>query len=122
MTEFKPGDIVNITVEGASVVECKGGSLAYEYVLVPHDDEEEVVYAETSIRLSDAVTVERADPEWWPPQPGDVLRFEGRRLFAVARGSNVTLVSAFWAEEGLDPQESWEHRHDLTLVNREYPS
>lgn len=113
MPDFKPGEIVNITVEGARVrsvrrefgdgpwhLSCSVG----EYVL--------------TVPLSE-VTVERGDPEWWPPRPGDVLRHTetGRLWFGVAHSSNL----CFYASNAdcMDPQQSWEQRHLLTLVHRE---
>jgi hypothetical protein len=65
-------------------------------------------------------TVERADPEWWPPRPGDLLKTPaGVRLFAVARGSNIWLISGYHGDDEVSPQEAWEQRHLLTLVDRE---
>ncbi|MFE9099795.1 hypothetical protein [Actinomadura geliboluensis] len=110
---IKPGDRINITIEHARarLVRSEDGSgvdwLSYDvggYV--------------TSLPLVDEVTVEHGDPEWWPPRAGDLLRMSsGTRLFAMAHGSNITLTSS--RGHTLTPEQAWEQRHLLELVNRE---
>ena len=116
MSEFKPGEIVDITIKGARVVdvahlkdcevgvsfECDYGEYGWAIPLGPPE-----------------VTVERADPEWWPPRPSDLLRnaSTGRFWFAVAIGSNTNLYND--RADQMEPQQAWEQRHRLTLVHRE---
>lgn len=110
--DFKAGEIVDITIQGVPVhLKDESGRV---WIVADACDGKPAHWP-----MPPQATVERGDPEWWPPQPGDLLRFEGRLLFAVARGSNVILVSAYWAEEAMEPQEAWEKRHVLILVHRE---
>lgn len=108
---YEPGEVYNITVTGARVISvAHNGWIRFA---VPDGPVHEIA------PYSDAFTVERADPEWWPLLPGDVLRHTGtgRLWFGVAHGSNLCLYSS--NADCMDPQQSWEQRHQLTLVDRE---
>ena len=108
---YFPGEKIRITID-AEVSDHSGNELEYTYPTALGAVEAAAVLD------GSPVTVERCDPEWWPPRPGDLLR-EGDRLlwFAYAEGSNVLYRTA-WSER-MEHQEAWEKRHQLTLVHRE---
>ena len=118
MSDYAPGDIVDITIKGARVIEvCRhgdgnGDDLRFTYEAKDGDQWPNSVWAQAP-----GVTVERGDPEWWPLRPGDLLRYEGKRWFAISYGSNVVLKSGH--AEHMDAEEAWQRRHELTLVHRE---
>ena len=98
MSEFKPGDIVDITIEGARVRAIRGEDT------VDHLSYETQGGFVASVALTESVTVERVAPAEWPPRPGDVwLDAEGRawtalrgRMFPVTstRGESANTSSA----------------------------
>jgi len=61
---FKPGDIVDITIEGARVRAIRGED-----------------------------TVERVAPAEWPPRPGDVWLDAGGRAWTALRGRMFPVTS-----------------------------
>lgn len=118
MSDFKQGDRVNVTIEGARVI-AYGYDERYrcDYVLVAQTIDGKEAHPRIFLG-ADGVEVEHADPAWWPPRPGDLLHDgSGVTRFAVACGSNIVLMSPYG--EQIQPQESWEQRHDLKLVHRE---
>lgn len=110
MSDFTPGEIVNITIKGVRVV---GANESTVTIVADHPDGEPAHYL-----MPPQAAVTRGDPEWWPPRPGDLLREgDGLLWFACANGSNVLYRTA-WSER-MEHQEAWEKRHLLTLVHRE---
>lgn len=115
---YKRGDIVTITITGARVDEWRP-----EVSELTVDTSADANSDLTTFDLASAqVTVERADPEWWPPRPADVLRHTptGRLWFGVAHASNLCLYSS--NGDCMDPQQTWEQRHRLEIVHREEES
>lgn len=112
MTDFKPGDIVNIVIEGARVEEFDDGVLGLQ--LTPN-----AAYATpVDLPLGANVTVERADPRWWPPRPDDLLRHDdGTVWFAFAIGSNTVLINR--SGDRTEQPEAYDQRHNFRLVHRE---
>ncbi|MCP9947328.1 hypothetical protein [Actinomadura madurae] len=110
--DLKPGDLVDVTIQGVPV------HLKDEYgciwiVADAYDG------GPGHWQMPPQATAERCDPEWWPPRPGDLLRntSTGRRWFAIATGSSTCLYND--RADLMEPQEAWELRHQLTLVDRE---
>ena len=67
MSEFKPGEIVDITIKGARVVNWS--PFIYELTVEHGADANS---DRTAFDLTrDQVTVERVAPAEWPPRPGD---------------------------------------------------
>lgn len=112
MSEFKPGEIVDITIKGARVVdvahlkdcevgvsfECDYGEYGWAIPLGPPE-----------------VTVERVSPAEWPPRPGDVwLDAEGRAWTAL-RGRMFPVTST----RGESADAALAIYGPLTLVHRE---
>ncbi|MFF5261290.1 hypothetical protein ACFY4C_20300 [Actinomadura viridis] len=114
MADYKIGEVVDITIKGARVVLWAPQTCELTVESRADANSDQTTYD----LASDQITVERADPEWWPPRPGDLLR-EGDGLvwFAFADGSNVSYRTAY--SERMEHQEAWEKRHELTLVHRE---
>src|SRR5690606_24631915 len=96
----KPGDIVDITIEGARVRAIRGEDI------VDHLSYETQGGFVASVALTESVTVERVAPAEWPPRPGDVwLDAEGRawtalmgRMFPVTstRGESADAALAIY--------------------------
>jgi hypothetical protein len=117
VSELRVGDIVNVTITGVPVTAYHEPGEDLPEVTVLLDCE----IGSAPIRLPigwPMVAFALADPQWWPPQPTDLLRTEdGTAWFATRKGSNTYLISAFG--DVLEPQEAWEQRHRITLVRRE---
>src|SRR5690606_14221389 len=83
---FKPGDIVDITIEGARVRAIRG-----EDIVDPSYETEGCVASvaltesvTVEVALTESVTIERVAPAEWPPRPGDLWRDrDGLPWFAV---------------------------------------
>lgn len=71
MAEFQVGEVVDITIKGARVVSHGNDVLTVDHQILrePWNGNWRRVHLCT---LSDAVTVERVAPAYWPPQQGDV--------------------------------------------------
>lgn len=67
MNDFQPGDIVNITVTGATITRTDDAGLTW-FQLADQD------VGMCSVPASTTVTVERAAPAEWPPRQRDVWR------------------------------------------------
>jgi hypothetical protein len=87
MTEpkYQRDEIVDITIRGARVVECKGGSLGYEYATVGN---EHAVYASAEIQHeADSATITRVVPAAGAPMPGELWQdSRGMRWLVTATG------------------------------------
>src|SRR5690606_6600575 len=105
---FKPGDIVDITIEGARVRAIRGEDI------VDHLSYETEGFV-ASVALTESVTVERVAPAEWPPRPGDVwLDAEGRAWTAL-RGRMFPVTST----RGESADAALATYGPLTLVHRE---
>jgi hypothetical protein len=120
MSDFKPGDRVDITIKGARV------RLVREHLSMLGENVADQLSYETdggfvaSVVLTEDVTVERVAPAEWPPRPGDLWRDkDGAIWFAVAhphhsgphlRGHDDGIAPADFIAENYGP---------LTLVRRE---
>lgn len=122
MTEFKPGEIVDITIKGAQVALWMP-SLSELTV----ESSADVNSDQTTFDLtSDQVTVERGNPTEWPPKPRDVWRDRDGDLW-IARdcGENlVALVSSIVGKGGFpfgatSVGRLLDRYGPLTLVHRE---
>ncbi|MFI6813737.1 hypothetical protein ACIBG7_15055 [Nonomuraea sp. NPDC050328] len=86
MSYFVPGEIVDITIKGARVVEvCRhgdgnGDDLRFRYESKTGESWPSAIWADAP-----GVTVERVAPEEWPPQPGDLWRDGRGNLWFAAR-------------------------------------
>ena len=115
MSTFQPGEIVDITIKGAHVVdvtkldECQLGVVF---------DCDAGLFPLTVPLGPPGVTVERGDPENWPPRRADMWRHtSGTLWFAFQVGSNVSLVNG--TGEVRDEQEAYDQRHHMRLERRE---
>lgn len=129
MTDFKPGELVDVVIRGARVMDPKPG---HDHILtLGYAQTQPGVYA--TIDLGPAakgqVGIERVAPAEWPPIQGDVWRDNDNLLWFVSRQHNgsgrdtrVTpstdhgVRSGYWGTADL-----LRERGPLTLVHREYP-
>jgi hypothetical protein len=115
--QFKPGDVVNIAIEGARVDGVVKNGI---HVVMPNG-------ATASVELSnyEGITIEHAAPVEWPPRPGDLWQeVDGALWFAQSLGgSQMALVPAN-VRGSLDtalPAYVLENFGPLTLAHREDP-
>lgn len=136
---YVPGEIIDITIKGARVVEvCRhgdgnGDDLRFTYEAKDGHASHSAVWADAP-----GVTVERVAPAEWPPQPADLWRDrEGDLWFAArhwpdcddrqdSRGANaygwrVVLVPLELGEQGSPcrPEDVLQPSGPFTLVRRE---
>lgn len=127
MSDFKPGEVVDITIKGARIVEHVGTSLAFEYLSDPRDAAGRVIYSRGNVRAdAHSITVERVAPAEWPPQAGDVWRDRhGSPWFAVdihdIDETDVPEIVMVLAYEGArrPPEEFNQIGGPVVLVHRE---
>jgi hypothetical protein len=84
MTDYKPGERVDVTIRGARVVEMHGHDLR---VAVGDPGEAYLTIGADALRDS-AVTVERVTPAEWPPRLDDLWRDHGGVLWFRGRAIN----------------------------------
>lgn len=86
MATYQSGEIIDITIRGARVLNCDGGSLVYEYSEGGRTDREEVQYEFSAVEITRLLPPD-------PPKPGEVWRDNrGRNWLAVeARSGEVRL-------------------------------
>lgn len=123
MSEFKPGEIVNITIKGARVVdvtklgECElGVTFDCNFGLYP-----------LTVPLGPAgVTVERVAPAEWPPRPGDLWRDQRGNVWFAADLHDIEetdtpaiYMLASHEDHQVVPECCNENFGPLTLVHRE---
>lgn len=113
MSEFKPGDIVDITIKGARVRAWRPevSELTVESKADANSDLTTYDYA------SAQVEVERVAPAEWPPHPGDLWRTKRQPYFAVDHGDGQVAMVNLGGEVFL-PEFILAHG-SLTLVHRE---
>lgn len=118
MIEFKPGDIVDITIKGARVRAIRGEDIVDHLSYETEGFVASVALTESvtvEVALTEPVTVERVAPAEWPPRPGDVwLDAEGRAWTAL-RGRMVPVTSTC----GESADAALATYGPLTLVHRE---
>jgi hypothetical protein len=117
VSEFRPGEIVDITIKGARVQRCEDDSLEYEY-------RTELGSFEAVVAVdSPGVTVERVAPAEWPPQPGDLWRDKIGETWFAFRDKGVSLMVPSYpvnaSRGGRNPDTVLEKLCPLTLVYRE---
>lgn len=115
MSDFKSGEVVDITIKGARVQ-----SVSNDHWLAFWITDRGTMH---SLDISaPGVTVERVAPAEWPPQAGDVwLDRAGEPWFAFS-DHDVLLLPAFpvsTSRAGLLPRVVMEKVGPLTLVRRE---
>lgn len=116
MSEFQPGEIVNITIKGARIEEPTDevGNLEYTYPAGLSRFEGVVV------PLAESVTVERVAPAGWPPQPGDLWKDrDGTLWFAVEDKGHQQVGLMCDSSQVWNPNEVGANWSPLTLVHRE---
>lgn len=70
MSDFQPGEVVDITIKGARVLNHDThGVLVFRYASDGEQSSARLIYPD-----AEGVTVERVAPAEWPPQPGDLWR------------------------------------------------
>jgi len=117
--EFRPGELVNITIRGARVMrrEHANDDPAFFVVIPPNCADR------TEIPLPrNGITVERVAPPEWPPFAGDLWRDAvGNLWFASMVGArHLEMCPAYRDHEGaLDPQQLLRQGAPLALVHRE---
>jgi len=124
MSNYQPGEIVDITIRGARILppSYPGAPLrvAYHEVSPGVQSTITIPYAD-----SDAVTVERVTPAQWPPRPGDLWRDSAGRVWFGAGYEDlgdmrVLLVSQDQYSLGSDLPDHINQEHGpMTLVHRE---
>ncbi len=117
MNEFKPGEIVDITIKGARVLAVKITEEGFRFLGFTHGD----INSQSQVCLSNSqVTVERKAPAEWPPQIGDLWRGYGGRLwFTRSDGyGNPTFLSGN-NDPSRDVDSVNQDEGPLALVHRE---
>lgn len=72
MTDFKPGDIVDITIKGARIAQAEARNGKTVLIVEPYGEQgTSFTFALSNERFS---VTPRATPAEWPPQAGDVWR------------------------------------------------
>lgn len=123
MSDYKPGEIVDITIRGARVLANGTDDLGRPFLEFTHGEQNVLAAVE---RDDHAVTIERVTPAEWPPQPGDLWRdsdgdvwfayglvFDGDGLKAL-RCANGAKVLGPWGSDDVNQQYG-----PLVLVHRE---
>lgn len=117
MSDYKVGEVVDITIKGARIIEVSGQSIVYTYPGL-HTLARSAVAPD-----AEAVTVERVAPAEWPPRKGDLWRDrQGDLWFArIADGDDwSTLVLTCDVPYAFsDPDKVLATYAPLTLVHRE---
>lgn len=117
MSEFKPGEIVDITIKGARVDGWVPETSELTVESTADANSELTAFDLTS----DQITVERVAPAEWPPRPGDLWRDrEGDVWFAVEdEDGTITMVCQVTACVSRPPDEFMRTLDPLTFVYRE---
>ncbi|MFC0504270.1 hypothetical protein [Micromonospora costi] len=130
MTDFKPGELVDITIEHAIVAEAKPDVLA---VNLPGTKPGEITGFITINPTRAGVTVARVAPADWPPRHGDMWRDNDNLLWFVSLRESghefPRLETVFTPADArqVDRFASYEagrllaQRGPMTLVHREHP-
>lgn len=85
---YQRGELVDIVIRGARVLNCDGGSLVYEYSEGARTDREEVQYEFSTVEIT------RLVPAEGPPKPGELWEdAHGVRYLAIEYAGGVRLHS-----------------------------
>lgn len=118
---FKPGELVDLTIRGARVKSTNGGGSG-ESLILAYAEVERGVFATVELRHPDAdsVTIERVAPAEWPPRPGDLWRDCHDVLWFTTTESDVANPFMRTTDySGNHARNLLEHVGPLTLVHRE---
>lgn len=130
MTDFKPGELVTITIENATVATAQPGVLAINYGGTKPGQLDGYITIDTTAK---GVTAERVAPAQWPPRHGDVWRDSDNMLWFVSirdiGGEYPRTETVFVPADGrrVDRYAHYEsgrllsERGPMTLVHREFP-
>jgi hypothetical protein len=120
MTDFKPGDIVDITIRARVVEMIPGGALRFTFRQPEHFNA--APYPHVIATNSPDLTFELVAPAEWPPQPGDLWRDKHGELWFIHCDPPDGLLMARTADgERWTPDASRliEDNGPLTLAYRE---
>ncbi|TDC25941.1 hypothetical protein E1211_30515 [Micromonospora sp. 15K316] len=129
MTDLKPGEHVNITIENATIVEVSRHALA---INLPGTEPNGVKGFITINPNREGVDVTRVAPAEWPPIQGDLWRDAYKTLWFVYRyesgigtshrvETRMTSASENTHSGSMSPDRLLSERGPVTLVHREYP-
>lgn len=113
-SDFKPGEIVDITIKGARVDGVAPDLNLLAVDLTPQISPGSVQALD--LPLADNVTVERAAPAEWPPRAGDLWRSTRGNIWFVAEKQRMIPAGGGRAET---PTIVLGTFGPLTLVHRE---
>lgn len=126
MSDYQPGEIVNVEIEGARVVGVGDAGLGpYLRIAVTvngHEGVSGVLVAADGVTVTSVAPATPTLPAEWPPQPGDLWRdASGCLLFArdLFEGDVSMAPEAGICDEET-PASAWETFGPLTLVHREH--
>lgn len=116
MSDFKPGEIVDITIKGAQVDEVGRNGL---HVVMPNG-----TTAHIELSNYEGITIERVAPAEWPPRPGDLWRDQHGAVWFAADlvddgGDPAIYMLASREDRQVAPDYCNETYGPLTLVHRE---
>lgn len=114
--EFRRGELVDVTIKGARVLEAGDQVLHIAYPTSSFNNDAEVYLRHDM----DAVVVERVAPAGWPPRPGDLWRTADGDLLFCAENLDCS-DQMFFDQRGNDLFASSVLRKcgPLTLIHRE---
>lgn len=116
MTEFKAGEIVDITIKGVRIDDVNTDGTVN--IIAEHSDGGPATWG-----MPPQALVERVAPAGWPPQPGDLWRDRvGEPWFAFNDKGADLMVPAYpvnASRGGRMPDTVLEKLGPLTLVHRE---
>ena len=116
MSDFKPGEMVDITIKGARVVRSDECGVTVDFA--PADE----FATHVSFPWGPDLLVERVAPAEWPPQPGDLWRdHDGNLWFVLDRPDHSTPHFRSPADSIAPGDYIAAHHGPLTLVHREEP-
>ncbi|MFY1595422.1 hypothetical protein [Micromonospora sp. WMMD737] len=74
MTDFEPGELVDVTIRAARVIETQPGTVGLTYGPTNGAFGQDGVIGIIKLHRHADVTITRVAPAEWPPQPDDVWR------------------------------------------------
>jgi hypothetical protein len=102
--KYQPGEIVDIVIRGARVLNCDGGSLVYEYREGARTDREEVQHEFSAVEIT------RLVPAEGPPKAGELWEdAHGVRYLATEYAGGIRLHSG--APGGTGYEVAFLHHH-----------
>lgn len=122
---YQPGEIVDITIKGARVIDAaetahRAGSAVHEVLVFRYADDSDETMGRVVYTAAKGVSVERVAPAEWPPQPGDLWRDrDGTLWFAVEEKGHHPAGLMCDSSQVWNPAEVGANWSPLTLVHRE---